>query len=471
VPRDAQEGDTVAVEGHDLELRLGEPVAFPLASSSVRPQDRPGDLAPRDPDSIRDLPPLVGLMKTGRKAKADRVGVQLTARVTEVGTVELWCASRIDDRRWRLQIQLRGPSGAAGSSGPGGALASIVGQAEADAAVLEQKVVDAACDAVRAAFAAARAQDDPGPARLIKKLEEVLELPRDQWPPSALRALWEPLRDVAERRKVSPQHEARWLNLAGYCLRPGTGYPLDEARIKALWPVFHAGLDHVKDTQCWVEWWVLWRRVAAGLNRSHHDEIYRRLQPYLAGAKSGLSAAPPVPSGRKPSRPKPEPHELAEMARCAASLERLSAATKEMLGKALVMVLVNPTPTPHLSWCLGRVGARVPLYGPADTVVPPDVASEFLKALLSLPEPSSRERADRVFALASLARVSGDRARDIDEALRARVLDRMAALGADEATLDPVREYRELGASQQGLALGDSLPTGLRLVAATADGA
>jgi hypothetical protein len=159
------------------------------------------------------------------------------------------------------------------------------------------------------------------------------------------------------------------------------------------------------------------------------------------------------------------------MARCAASLERLSAATKEMLGKALVMVLVNPTPTPHLSWCLGRVGARVPLYGPADTVVPPDVASEFLKALLSLPEPSSRERADRVFALASLARVSGDRARDIDEALRARVLDRMAALGADEATLDPVREYRELGASQQGLALGDSLPTGLRLVAATADGA
>jgi hypothetical protein len=204
VPRDAQEGDTVTVEGHDLELRLGEPVAFPLASSSVRPQDRPGDLAPRDPDSIRDLPPLVGLMKTGRKAKADRVGVQLTARVTEVGTVELWCASRGDDRRWRLQVQLRGPSNPGGAA-PGGVLASIVGQAEADAAVLEQKFIDKACEAVTNAFAAANARDEPGPSRLVKALEEVLELPREQWPPSALRALWVPLRDAMDRRKVSPR--------------------------------------------------------------------------------------------------------------------------------------------------------------------------------------------------------------------------------------------------------------------------
>ncbi len=56
IPRDAQEGDEVAVSGHDLELRMGQPVLFPLASSSVRPQDRPGDLVPADPDSIRELP-------------------------------------------------------------------------------------------------------------------------------------------------------------------------------------------------------------------------------------------------------------------------------------------------------------------------------------------------------------------------------------------------------------------------------
>ena len=112
VPRDAQEGDEIAIARHDFDLLMGQPVAFPLASSSVRPDDRPGDLLASDPDSIRELPPLQGLMRVGRKAKAERVPVRLAARVTEVGTVELWCQSRTDDRRWRLQIQLRGPGGA-----------------------------------------------------------------------------------------------------------------------------------------------------------------------------------------------------------------------------------------------------------------------------------------------------------------------------------------------------------------------
>ena len=64
-----------------------------------------------------------------------------------------------------------------------------------------------------------------------------------------------------------------------------------------------------------------------------------------------------------------------------------------------------------------------------------------------------------------VARVSGDRARDLDEPLRAEILDRLAAMGADDDTLGPVREYRELEAAQQGQALGDALPVGLRMVA------
>ena len=104
-------------------------------------------------------------------------------------------------------------------------------------------------------------------SRLIKRLEEILELPREQWPPSALRALWEPLRETSEGRFQTPRHESRWLNLAGFCLRPGTGFPLDEIRVKAIWPVFHQGVRHIKDAQCWAEWWILWRRIAAGLTR------------------------------------------------------------------------------------------------------------------------------------------------------------------------------------------------------------
>ena len=71
VPRDAQEGDETTIDGHDFDLLMGQPVLFPLASSSARPDDRPGDLVAADPDSIRDLPPLQSLMRVGRKARAD----------------------------------------------------------------------------------------------------------------------------------------------------------------------------------------------------------------------------------------------------------------------------------------------------------------------------------------------------------------------------------------------------------------
>ena len=145
VPRDAQEGEEITIAGHDFDLLMGQPVIFPLASSSVRPDDKPGALVPADPDSIRELPPLQSLIRVGRKAKAERVPVSLAARVTEVGTIELWCQSRTDSRRWRLQIQLRGPAGQLAAHGP------VTGD-ESDRVVIEQSELDAAMAAIRDAF-------------------------------------------------------------------------------------------------------------------------------------------------------------------------------------------------------------------------------------------------------------------------------------------------------------------------------
>ncbi len=457
VPRDAQEGDEIEIAGHELDLLTDQPVAFPLASSSVRADDKPGDLVPSHPDSILALPPLIGQMRVGRKARSERVPVRLAARVTEVGTIELWCHSRQDERRWRLQIQLRG-----GSSAPSGPKLAITG-GEAEGVVIEQSELDTAISAVQVAFGLPAPAEEHGPSRLVKRLEELLDTPRDQWPPSALRALWEPLKEANERRMGSPRHESRWMNLAGFCLRPGTGYPMDESRVKALWPIFHAGVKHQKDVQCWAEWWILWRRVAAGLNRAHHEEIHRRISPLILPPKGG--------AGKKPARPKPEAHELAEMWRCAASLERLATALKEPLGEALSRELVKPLVPPYTLWCLGRIGARVPLYGPANTVVHPETATRWTLALLGRELVGTRETADGIFALAQLARVSGDRARDLDEAVRERVIARLETLQADPILVRQVQEYHELESAQQGQAFGESLPVGLRLMASPQDGA
>ncbi len=458
VPRDAQEGEEITISGHDFDLLMGQAVVFPLASSSVRPDDKPGALVQADPDSIRELPPLQSLMRVSRKAKAERVPVSLAARVTEVGTIELWCQSRTDSRRWRLQIQLRGPAGQLASGGP------VTGD-ESDRVVIEQSELEAAMAAIRLAFDAGSPSpaqagtptENTGPSRLVKRLEEVLDVPREQWPPSALRACWEPLLELADRRLKGPRHESRWFNLAGFFLRPGRGFPLDELRLKALWPIFHQGVKHTKDVQCWAEWWILWRRVAAGLSRPHHDEIHRRLVPFLLPIK-GTSPS------KKAGRPKPEPHELAEMWRCAAALEQLAPPIKESLGDALLKELRHAGPGAHVLWCLGRLGARVPLYGPANTVVLKETAEGWTRNLLERSFAPGRETGDAIFALGQLARVASDRARDLDESLRQEVLDRLAALGADETALRPVREYHELETAQQVQALGDTLPIGLRLL-------
>lgn len=458
VPRDAEEGDEIQIADRDFELLTGQPVIFPLAASSVRPDDKPGDLVASDPNSILELPPLQSLMRVGRKAKAERALVNLAARVTEVGTIELWCQSRTDDRRWRLQIQLRGAAGRRSSSEDSGA------DEPADQVVIEQSELDAAEAAIKTAFEspASEASAETGPARLIKRLEQMLDAPRDEWPPSALRSFWEPLRDLADHRLKSPRHEARWFNLAGFALRPGRGFPLDELRIKALWHVFHQGVRHQKDVQCWAEWWILWRRVASGLNRQHHDEIQRRLAPFLLPVKGSNPA-------KKAGRPKPEAHETAEMWRCAASLERLSAEIKAQLGDVLVKELARPSIPAYLLWCLGRLGARVPLYGPANTVVPPKTAERWVERLLDREYAEGRETADAIFALGQIARFSGDRARDLPDPIRDRALDRLAKLGADNSVLRPVREFHEMEAIQEGQALGDALPIGLRLRSESGD--
>ena len=450
VPRDAQEGDEIAIDDRDFDLLMGQPVVFPLASSSVRADDKPGDLVRADADSIRALPPLQSLMRVGRKAKAERVAVRLAARVTEVGTVELWCQSRADDRRWRLQIQLRGPGGSPLPRGP-------VTNRETDRVVIEQSEIDEAVAAIKTAFGPVAPTEEHGAGRLIKRLEAVLDVPREQWPPSALRAFWEPLRDLADQRARSPRYESRWFNLAGYCLRPGSGFPLDDLRLKALWPTFHQGVKHVKDVQCWVEWWVLWRRVAAGLSRPHHEEIARRLVPFLLPPKGGGTA-------KKSNRLRPEPHETAEMWRVAGSLERIGAEVKVSLGQVLARELSRPTVANHVLWCLGRLGARLPLYGPANTTVPKETAEAWLDALIARDYPAGRESIDALFALGQLGRVSGDRARDIDPDLRPRVLEKMTVLGGSDDDLRPVREYTERESAEQGVALGDALPIGLRLI-------
>ena len=69
---------------------VSEPAEFPLFVSSTRLTDKPGELVPIDRERMTPLPPMRTVLRTRKKAAAETVSVNLHARLTEIGTLDLW---------------------------------------------------------------------------------------------------------------------------------------------------------------------------------------------------------------------------------------------------------------------------------------------------------------------------------------------------------------------------------------------
>ena len=108
VPMGMEEGTEADVPGPEFGLVVGEPAEFRFLGSTTRRDDTAGTVlerwAPRScRNSTRSRPPWSP--KTA--SEGDTVPVRLHAHVTEVGTLELWCQSTRDDRRWKLEYNVR----------------------------------------------------------------------------------------------------------------------------------------------------------------------------------------------------------------------------------------------------------------------------------------------------------------------------------------------------------------------------
>ena len=106
---------------------------------------------------------------------------------------------------------------------------------------------------------------------------------------------------------------------------------------------------------------------------------------------------------------------------------------------------------------MGRIGARAPFYGSAHGVVPPEVAVVWLDAILAL---DWKKIEPAAFAAVQIARMTGDRSRDLPDAARAAVVRRLEAMGAAQAWIAMVRETVELDRADEGRVFGESLPVG-----------
>ena len=156
-------------------------------------------------------------------------------------------------------------------------------------------------------------------------------------------------------------------------------------------------------------------------------------------------------------------HESAELIRLLGACELLPVAIKHELGDVLLEMFARPRFAALRTagyWSLGRVGARRPVYGPLNTVVPPDIVSRWLISLLRL---DLTEHLG-AFAAMQLSRKTGDRYRDIDDVTRGIVLKGLERASASNHFRELIASVTNLESEDQSLIFGESLPKGLRIL-------
>ncbi|WP_175923870.1 Hsp70 family protein [Burkholderia latens] len=436
LPRGSEEGREIRLEERTFALQLAQPVRFHLVSTVADTAYRPGDLVELDGGDFVRLPPIATVVDRQAGGAARETPVKLTASLTEVGTLEMHCIATDDpSRRWRLEFQLRGDAAAHAD----------------DTALARHPRVDQAIELIDRSFGSKSANVAPKDTRRLRaQLEQVLG-PRDEWDVALARELFDALLARARRRRRSADHERAWLNLAGYCLRPGFGHPLDAWRIERLWPLFDDGIQYVNDAQVWSEWWTLWRRVAGGLD----DDAQAQVRDAIAFLEPSDDKRRKLPFD--PAKVGP-----ADMTRLSASLERLPVERKVELADRLIAQLQKPAERTLCAWALGRIGARRPFYGSAHSVVPPEIANRWLDALFAL---DWKQVEPAAFAVAQIARMTGDRERDLPDDTREAVIRRLSAANASAAWIDMVREAIAFDEADTARVFGETLPAGLKLLA------
>ncbi|MFC6671871.1 hypothetical protein [Marinobacterium aestuariivivens] len=234
-------------------------------------------------------------------------------------------------------------------------------------------------------------------------------------------------------------------------MRPGFGYPLDDWRLQQIWPLYRQGLQFDKGNPAWSNWWVFWRRAAGGLDQDQQQKLFNDIAKYLD----------PVALRNRKLMADLQTRAYDDMVQLVAGLERLPVETKVKVGNWLLKRLEKKSETQTSWWAVGRIGARVLFHRSAHNVVPPEVATTWLRRLLKEDWKKNQQIA---FAAVMLSRLSGDRSRDLEPEDRDRVIVKLQDAKAPALWIELVSQARELSDAENQMLFGEKLPSGLKLI-------
>ncbi|MFN7874605.1 MAG: Hsp70 family protein [Pirellula sp.] len=453
VPSSAHAGERFHLENMVFDLAIGEPVRFQILSSNTRLTDRPGDLVEIDSASMTTMPALQTVLKMDNKKAKRSVPVKLDIELTEIGTLQanvstfeanLPSAENATETtepepnksfRWVLEFEAR----------------SNTDDSKSASIATDQSTLDLVRQSVKSLFGSEQAVT---PKDAVNKLSEALGKKKQDWDPATLRELWSGLMQFLDYRKKSASHEARWMNLVGWCLRPGFGYPADDWRVSETWRSVHNKLVH-RTAENLSETVVLWRRICGGFTPGQQKALYQEIWPRVRATLLGGSGA------------SLNNNVLNEYLRLVGSLEWIDVADKAFVAQQLLDALgrkKNHAIAGSILWALARLGSRVPVYANLQMIAPSRHIGSWTDRLINLekdlPESSF---IDISLCLTLWCRFTGDRYRDVDSSVRTRVSDWMVSKNASKHHLEMVLRGGGFSTDDAAAVLGESLPLGFSL--------
>ena len=446
LPRGASSEERFEVTGLPLAVQTDRLARFQAYYSTRDDRSNAGDIVDWSEEDYHTLPPLETIVKVTDSAPGitgRTLPVRLVASANELGLLQVSCVSTDPSIRqsWPLEFNLRPQQQDL--------------EATTKTAAASNASVPTKPNASGQALAGARARiqysfDHPSKrretltaTRLLKSLEQILGVPKSEWNAALVRSLWPALESCMARRKESADHEEAWLILAGFLLRPGFGAPADQVRMDSLWRLRGHGLCFA-GKRSKVQEYVLWRRVAGGLERQRQEQI---LAPELDKIRTRQKVAP-------------------ELIRLAGSLELLPIQTKTELANLFIDAASNLARekrhcAPYLG-ALGHILSRAPLYAGPETIVSPDLVEQAYGAFRIL-DWAAPELTEVQTLFLRAARVVGSRSFDLPKAVRHRIAAQLENAGVAPQKTGKLKEFMPMGGVERISLYDESLPPGLIL--------
>ncbi|MBF0498819.1 MAG: Hsp70 family protein [Candidatus Riflebacteria bacterium] len=449
LPKGAESEREEHVEGKSFGFDRGRDSAFYLYYSVSSTGEKVGETARYNGRRHKSLPPLfMRAEKNVSKSETAIEQVNLFVKLRETGYLEITCKAL--EGKFQRELAF-----AIGDSAREAASRSESKVAVGDEAVgkkqqrktrqpltkREAAQVKKLCDSLFVENA-----EDPVSFNLVfKRIEEILQVSRKDWELSTLRALFDMFIND-ERFNTVDEARIVWFRILGFCARPGFGTVTDDERLDRLWALMTAISFDSSNTEFWSEWWILWKRVAAGLSADRQRGLLERIESTLFPPKR-------IEKGVR----KVEQHERNHLWRLLGHLERLPVSEKERLGTWITKAPPTFSRDTVALYALGRLGARELSYADHTLLVSRTVCQNWAVELI---KHGAANISYLDWALKELGRKVGDLLVQIDEQTRRRIIEQLKRNNRKKEFLAPLHNIRRLEESEIAESFGEALPNG-----------